>query len=176
MQKKDSEFKKHYNKHFKNIFNYLKQRVPLIEDVEEIAFDTFNSLWVSWDNLENRENIKPYLFGICKNKLNDFLRKKYKINAEIIILDEVLEEGLVTHDNLDSNVQEASKNKKLIERLKILARQLSLKEQKVMELKYQANLSITQIAAEMGITVANVKVLNNRLLKKLKKLWETQKI
>lgn len=176
MVSKEKEFREYYNKYFGHIFNYLKQRVPLIEDVEEITLDTFNSLWISWGNLVSQENVKPYLFGICKNKLNDFLRKKYKINGEIVLLDKVLEESLVIQDNLDSDVKNTSKNNKIIERLKTLSQQLGPKEQKVMQLKHEKNLSIAQIASAMGITVTNVKVINNRLLKKLKKLWETQKI
>jgi len=41
------------------------------------------ALKATWENFDKSKNVKPWIFGIASNKLNDFLRRKYKIAANI---------------------------------------------------------------------------------------------
>lgn len=168
MNSKEKEFKEFYNANFKIVYNYLKQRIPLAEDCVEVVFETFNAIWFSWDNIDKNQNVKGLLFKICKNKLNDFLRRKYSLDQKFSALDSELEETLFFEDSNENNNQNLSLNNKLAKALE----KLNETEQKIVQLKYFENLSNTQIAKELNLNIGNVKVINNRLLKKLKNLWE----
>ena len=67
-----------YNKYFKLVCFCISQYVSSKEDVEEIANDTFISLFNNLDKLEESKNLKYYLLTIAKNNAISFLRKYSK--------------------------------------------------------------------------------------------------
>ena len=78
-----------YNQYFKLVCFCISQYISSKEDVEEIANDTFISLFNNIDKLEENKNLKYYLLTIAKNNAISFLRKysKYSsLSAELITL------------------------------------------------------------------------------------------
>jgi RNA polymerase sigma factor (sigma-70 family) len=59
--------------------------------------------------------------------------------------------------------------------LQILVEKLTSRERLLVDLKYKQNLTIPEVAMQMGLTESNVKVINNRLIKKLRTEWEKMK-
>lgn len=162
----ENEFKSFYKENYKKYFWFAYKRVGNFEDAEEIVAESFSAIWQNWDNIDKDKNFKSYTFRICLNKLNDFLRRKYNLHLELVdteILESEVYQGLQVED---------SKPKKSI--LKNLVEDLSDREKKLIELKYVSNYSFSEIAKELNITKQNAKVINNRIIKKLKQKWNDQ--
>ena len=70
-----------YNKYFKLVCFCISQYVSSKEDVEEIANDTFISLFNNIDKLQENKNLKYYLLTIAKNNAISFLRKYSKYSS-----------------------------------------------------------------------------------------------
>lgn len=161
----EKNFKGFYNEYFRYVYFIVAQYVPIIEDREDVISDVFSNLWKFFENIDTEKNVKSLVFTITKRKINDFLRKKYRLHDKEIIIEDF--------DNLE---EPSKKNTKSIQNnfFVQLILQFDQKYQTLYKLKYQQNLSYSQIAQEMKITKNNAKVLHNRLIKKLKKIW-TQK-
>ena len=70
-----------YNKYFKLVCFCISQYISSKEDVEEIANDTFISLFNNINKLEENKNLKYYLLTIAKNNAISFLRKYSKYSS-----------------------------------------------------------------------------------------------
>lgn len=168
MKINEKEYTEFYSMNFTWVFRFIRSKIPIIEDAEDIAFETFNAIWLNWDSIDKTKNLNPFLFRICRNKVNDFLRKKYSINIkDVEFKDEFIEEVI-------KNEKPVIENPILIKLKEILQKNLNEKERKIINLKYFNNMTFKDIGDELGLTENNVKVINFRTLKKIKKIWETK--
>lgn len=162
---KTEYFSEYYNQYFDIVFLFVYQRIPLKQDVEDVVSETFSALWQNFDSLDKSKSIKNYLLGIASHKVNDFLRKKYRSDSFEVRID------LENFETLEKFTQKNQPEKLILE----LVKNLTQDEKEFIELKYINKMSFSQISKKLEITKNNAKVKNNRILKKLKKLWN-QKI
>lgn len=159
---KDEEFIDFYKNNYNIIVGYVYKRVVKWEDVEDIVSDSFIALWESKDNLKE-ENIKNYLYGVVRNKIADYLRRKYKIEIKSISFDE--------YEDIIKKEEESYKSKDYTNLIMRLTKDLKEREKKLINLKYIDKKSFREISEELNITINNTKVLHNRIIKKLKIQW-----
>lgn len=152
-----SEFTSYYKINFKKIFRYVYSRIPSIHDTEDIVADSFLALWKSNVTIEN--NTDSYLLRIVKNKINDYLRRKYRIE-------------LITSSFEDTIGQTNTKKPEEIKSSNNIVHNvlslLNTRDKKVIELKYFQGRTNNEIATILGITINNVKVIHNRIIKRIK--------
>lgn len=165
---KNERFERIYNEFFKRVYKYVYFKIPRLQDVEDITAEVFSVVWKNIDILDEQNNIKGFIFRIASNKINDFLRVHYKVTVKESTLEW---EDTFLNDEKDTE----NKNEPLLKIISKLVVNLSDRDNKVFTLKYKQKLSNNEIAAELNITKNNVKVIHNRLVKKLKNLWEAQK-
>ena len=55
---------------------FIRQRVPTIEDAEDILQDVFTQLVDRYDTIESIERVSSWLFSVARNKITDSYRKK----------------------------------------------------------------------------------------------------
>ncbi len=63
------------NKLGKQLFSFIKNKVKIVEDAEDIL----QEVWFQFSNLSNiheLENASAWLYAVSKNKITDFYRKK----------------------------------------------------------------------------------------------------
>ena len=161
-------FHSFYDLKFRWVANFLSARLTNAHDVEDIAAEVFSVIWQQWSTIDQTSNLDAYLFTIVRNKLNDHLRRKYKF-ADLNI-------QIETEDIVSDEADYTSNTHVYKEKLMSLVGKLDADDQEFFRYKYQENLSSNLIAERLGITKNNVKVRNNRLVKKLKKLWEKNQI
>ncbi len=153
------QFTTYYKLKYRGIFKYVYERIPKYEDIEDIVSESFLALWNSRNNLSTN-NIDGYLFRIVRNKINDKLREKYKIDIKN------------TQYNEDIEIEEIDKSEKIIKQdnnyIKEYINSLKEKEQTIITLKYYENKSNKEIANRLNTTINNIKVIHNRIIKKLK--------
>jgi RNA polymerase sigma-70 factor (ECF subfamily) len=166
MEPRQAEFAAVFEEHFDYVYRIVSGFFRQSEDVEDIVAETFMQLWQMWDDVE-QEKLKQLLRVISRRRVYDLLRKKYKVSLTEIA-DNFIDES--------ENEQEGhpGRHTAALEKIDQCVAQLSEREQFLFELKYKRNLSFGEIAKELELTLNNVKVINNRLLKKIKQaIWQT---
>lgn len=69
------------NKFGKQLFSFIKNKVNIVEDAEDIL----QEVWYQFSNLSNineLENASAWLYAVSRNKITDFYRKKKTDNLE----------------------------------------------------------------------------------------------
>ena len=129
------------------------------EDKEEIALEVFFALWKNKDKLDVDKLLSPYLAGITKNVVRNYLRK-LKVNFDI----SDHENSLFSYDvNFIDNNEEISKIEKKLETMKEIDKKIFLEF-------YYSSKSIKDIAREQKISEFSVKQRLYRIRKKLKEV------
>lgn len=154
------EFNSFYKDKFNAIYNYTYSYIQSLQDTEDIVAEAFIALWNLDKKIESHQHAKNLIYRITKNKINDFLRKKYKVTFK----ETSYEEEVTTYELIENTIKPNDTYKKL---LKKLIQNLNDKEKLIYKYKYKENLSNTLVAKKLGITTNNVKVINNRMIKKL---------
>jgi len=66
----------------KRLFDFIRKRVPVEEDAEDIMQDVFYQLSANYDVMEPIEKMASWLFTVAGNKIIDWYRKKKPILLE----------------------------------------------------------------------------------------------
>jgi RNA polymerase sigma factor (sigma-70 family) len=128
------------------------------ESAREIVQDSFLKLWQHVDTLEE-EHVVQWLYTVSRNHCLDILRKNKTMKPVNFEDDEHVGESNPEQD------YEAGRRKQVTLRL---IRSLPDREQEVVRLKFDENLSYQQISAITGITVNYVGVMIHNALAKLR--------
>ena len=165
-KKDDQAFEILYHHYFPKIYGYIFKRVGNHETTEDIVSITFVKVFTNLSKYNN----KGYTFGawvykIATNNLVDHYRKQGR-NKEVGIeeANEIKDESLTPEDQVQISQDKES--------IKVIINKLPKRYQKVLNLKFFAELSITEIAHVMDISENNSRVLTFRALKKFHKLYE----
>lgn len=161
---KTKEFRQFYNQYFRYVYKIVANYIPILEDREDVVSEVFIDLCEVFENIDESKNVKALVFTITKRKVNDLLRKKYKLTENEVWIQDISELGYKEEDSV------GKKNF-----LDELVKDLNLKYKKIYILKYEQNLSFSQIAKELNITKSYAKVLHNRLKKQIKIIWNQKK-
>jgi RNA polymerase sigma-70 factor (ECF subfamily) len=130
------------------------------EDKEEIVSEVFFILWKNKDKLDINKYLSPYIAGIARNVVKEYLRK-VKVNFDI----SDYENSLYSYDEIkffNNSVGEISKIEKKLENMKEI-------DKKVFLDFYYSSKSIKDIAKKYNISEFSVKQRLYRIRKKIKK-------
>ena len=152
-----------YRRYWKKLYSMSYKRVQSREISEELVQDIFTSLWVAKDNT-SIENLSGYLFSAIKYKvINHFARelsrKSYTERQLAVVKEDNSTEEKVLLDDLEGALQEA-------------IGKLPAKRQQIFKLHRQENLSIKQVASQLGISE---KTVEKHITKALQRLREKLK-
>ena len=141
-----------YRKYFFVLFSYGKKLNQDHELVKDCIQELFIKIWNNRENLSETTAIKYYLFTALKRKLLDIHRKP----QTEIITDQPSEfpdefEVINIEDYREDDGGSIQKS-----RVAQALNKLSQHQQKILDLKFQKNLSNKEIADEMGITIQSV--------------------
>ena len=165
-KQKKEKFNQCYDQNFDRVFYYVLSRTSNADDAADITSEAFLGLWKAMDSYEQDKELVPYLFGILRHKLSDFLRIKYKLSIELSGVDwERVEppQEVPDEDNTDRDEK--------VNLVKTLVKDLGKDDRQLYKLKYEDKLTNKEIADKLNIKLPAVKTRNYRMLKKLKELW-----
>ncbi len=131
------------------------------EDLEELTADTFVALWDHAENIES-DRLSGYLAKTAKSKAYNYMRKN-------TITTESLEDMVITSD---TDVESETEKRELQALLLGLINEASDKERNVLLRFYYYRQTITEIAADMFISVSAVKTGLSRGRKRLRTMLE----
>lgn len=132
-----------YEKYWQGLYAAAFKRLDDPDQAKDITQDVFLQLWLKREETEI-ENLAGYLFTAVKNKVFNWLEKesKYTPVPDLLLLLET------SHDQADARVLKTE----FIQTYEALINTLTLSQQKIFRLRYQEELSTSEIAAQLDIS------------------------
>jgi RNA polymerase sigma factor (sigma-70 family) len=149
-----------YEAEFNRIFAYLSYRVNNSMQAEDLTAEVFVRLWTHLAHLRTPEAVVAWLFTTARNIVTDYYRK---------VKDDVSFEQVGNYRDLASTTFD--KQLVTVEQQEVLTQALNYlnrREREIVELRFIAGLSNSEIAHVVGTSVGNVAKIIHRALAKLR--------
>jgi RNA polymerase sigma-70 factor (ECF subfamily) len=156
-------FTEKYNQYFTRVFAYIYGRVRNVHTAEDLVADVFERAYLKAGSLRNEEAFSTWLFTIARNVIISHGRR---YGRESVVDPDVMKEIAPASASVESEILMREE----VATVAGLLRGLPQREQDIVSLKFDAELSNTQIAEIMELSEANVRVILFRTLRKLRDL------
>jgi RNA polymerase sigma-70 factor (ECF subfamily) len=154
-----SAFEIIYERNYELVFRFIYSRCGQKEKSQDITSETFLSLIELIKKYNKSSKLSSFIIGIAFIKLkNSYRHEKYFFNSE----------NFEFIDLSEINQEESEGKSSKIKDLHSFIRKLKPNYQKVIKLRFLENKSINDVAKELNLTSANIRVIQNRAIKKLK--------
>ncbi len=153
------QFTDSYTAYSQRIYRYLLRRTRDQQLSEDLSSNVFEKAWKSRDSFHGG-SVPGWLYSITRNVLIDYCRKTKEIAQE-------------NFDSYESNSEELGvviDKQHQIEAMKQAIVQLPEEMQTVIKLRFIDNLPAKTVADRMGTSEGNVRIIQYRALKQLRKL------
>ena len=133
--------------------NFIRKRVPVEGDVEDILQDVFFELVVAYRLMKPVEQVGAWLFRVARNRITDFFRRKKPESLSDARSDE---DPLALEDLLpspDAGPEAAYTRAVLLEELDAAVDELSDEQREVFIAHEIQGRSFKELAAETGLSV-----------------------
>jgi len=153
-------FQAFYQENLGPIYRYVYHQVSNREEAEDLTSEIFLKAVSRIDRERSLRSMQYWLYLIARTTIADYWRAHYRRPTRS--LDALLEagwEGPVDEELTAINIESAERAQQLLQALPEQYR-------KVLTCRFLLNLSIKATAVRMGVSVANVKVLQFRALKR----------
>jgi len=154
------EFQTFYQENLGLIYRYVYSKVGNREEAEDLTSQIFVKAVRGVDTGRGPQSVQKWLFQVARTTIADYWRTHYRVSVNS--LDELLETGWEGPAEEDSTAVSTSP----IERVQRILQALPEHYREVLNCRFLLNLSIKDTALRMGLTEANVKVLQFRALKR----------
>ena len=155
---------KEYTAYLQTVGNNISKSILNEQDIEEVLYDTFFSLWINKNKLEEDKPLLPYLTGILKN----LLKKKFRNNHININIEDYENKPI---DKFDISAIVTLREQKRI--LNTEVNNLSETDLTIFQLFYYSNKSTKEISKILNMTDINIRSRLHRIRKKLSKRMES---
>ena len=155
-------FQLFYQENIGLIYRYIYSKVGNREEAEDLTSQTFMKAVNSIDRERSIQSMQKWLFQVARTTVADYWRSRYRISTSS--LEELLDagwEGPAEEEALPTPPATTP-----IDRVKRILATLPAHYGEVLNCRFLLNLSIKETATRMGLTEANVKVLQFRALKR----------
>jgi RNA polymerase sigma-70 factor (ECF subfamily) len=154
-------FQLFYQENIGPIYRFIYSKVGNREEAEDLTSQTFVKAVHSLDRERDAHSRQKWLFRVARTTVADYWRSRYRITTSS--LDELLDAGWEgpAEDELPEII-----SVRPVENVKRILERLPTHYSEVLNYRFLLNLSIKETAIKMGITEANVKVLQFRALKR----------
>jgi RNA polymerase sigma-70 factor (ECF subfamily) len=133
-----------------------------VERARDVVQDTFLRLFQA-EPERVRENLKAWLYTVCRNRALDVLRKEQRLDLGD-------EQKILSFSDHRPDPSQISDTNEMYDRAWKLLDQLSKNQQEVIRLKFQHDCSYKDIARITGLSMGNVGFLMHVGLKRLRAL------
>lgn len=148
-----NRFEETYKKERKSLLGYIRSKVSSIEEAEDILQDVFYQAVRHSNTTEPINNLMGWLYGVTKNKITDWYRKK---KHSTVSLHEEIEEDLTLEDMIADSGIDVEKDfvKGLVfETIQERIKELPEKQRRVFIDREVNGLSYREIEEDTGIPV-----------------------
>ncbi len=158
-----NEFSDLYNEYFPKVFAYVYGRVQDKEVSLDIVSDVFEKAFIKKKSLRSPDSFGSWLFTIARNEVSSHWRKEKpaaKAAQEAAIENEL--------HHQPRGPEETILHRERLDALSLLVRALPRREQEIIALKFDAELTNREIAQVLNTSEVNVRVTIFRALRKLR--------
>lgn len=159
-----------YDRYFAALFRFCYWQTNKSADAEDIAQDVMIGMLRSLPKFRFAASFRNYLYSIAKRHIAAWLRHKYQL--PITHYEEFMQEIGDDDAWLDDDDSQEKKRRSLAK----LLQKLPVREQKVLTLRYLRGMSQAEVATKLNLSIANIKVLCHRSLKKLTQLYQKSNV
>src|SRR5579859_1933370 len=155
------EFQTFYQENLGLIYRYVYSKVGNREEAEDLTSQIFIKAIRGVDTERGPQSMQKWLFQVARTTIADYWRVFYRVSTSS--LEELLEAGW------EGPAEEESAttiNTRPLEHVQRILQALQENYREVLYNRFLLNLSIKDTALRMGLTKANVKVLQFRALKR----------
>jgi len=161
---RQQEFQQFYQENLGLIYRHVYNQVGIREEAEDLTSQIFLQVVKSIDHERSRLSMKKWLYLIARSIIADYWRAHSRLPKSS--LDAMLEAGWEG----PAEVEMSASSSEAEERVERLLQALPEKYREVLKCRFLLKLSVKATALKMGVTEANVKVLQFRALKRAAKL------
>jgi len=155
------EFQTFYRENLGLIYRYVYSKVGNREEAEDLTSQIFIKAVRGVDTERGAQSMQKWLFQVARTTIADYWRLYYRVSVSS--LDELLEAGW---EGPADEEPVAIVSSRPVERVQRILQALPEHYREVLSCRFLLNLSIKDTALRMGLTEANVKVLQFRALKR----------
>ncbi len=154
------EFQTFYQENLSLIYRYVYSKVGNREEAEDLTSQIFMKAVRGVEHERGPRSVQKWLFQVARTTIADYWRLHYRVSVNS--LEELLEAGWEG----PAEEEPLALSSKPAERVQRILQVLPEHYREVLACRFLLNLSIKETAVKMGLTEANVKVLQFRALKR----------
>ena len=154
------DFQTFYQENVGLIYRFVYSKVGNREEAEDLTSQIFIKAVRGMDTERGSQSMQKWLFQVARTTIADYWRNYYRIPTSS--LDELLDAGWEGPAEGEASVAGSLPG----ERVKRLLQALPEPHREVLNCRFLLNLSIRDTAIRLGLTEANVKVIQFRALKR----------
>lgn len=158
-----TEFADLYHQYFPKVFAYVYGRVQDKELSLDIVSDVFEKAFIKVQSLRSPDSFGSWLFTIARNEVSSHWRKE---KPAARAAQAAAWENEIHHR--PRGPEESFLHKERLHALSLLVKQLPKREQEIIALKFDGELTNREIAAVLDTSEVNVRVTIFRALRKLR--------
>ena len=165
----EQAFVEAYQRYYTKVFAYIYSRVGNVEITKDLAAEVFEKAYIKGHAVREAAAYATWLFMIAKNVVIGHYRRHKR---EIKGMDRMKESLWLSErpsDPEDDTLQSEAASS-LLRHL----RRLSQRDQELIALKFEGELSYAEISAVLGLSEVNVRVSIFRALKRLRRMMEEE--
>jgi len=148
-----------YQAHHDLIYRYVYRSIRIREESEDVTSQIFLKVVSGMDDTREAKVVKLWLFQLTRTTIADYWRTRARDSTCSL-------EGLLNSGWQGPTEESPSVNDSAVERVQLLLQALPVQYREVLTCRFLLNLSIRDTARRLGVTVANVKVMQFRALKR----------
>lgn len=160
MMTTDMQKEQIYRDYYSKVFRYIRSKLNSVHDAEDLTAEIFLKIYEKLDSFdESKASLTTWIYTVARNKLTDWFR-----------MHRTFEEIPETQPD-EHSVEDEVCNSQMLETLAKALENLEERERDIIILRFYSGRTLKEIAENMNISYAYVKVLQNKAFEKLKKYF-----
>ncbi len=151
------------NHYYPALYNFIKKIINDPEEAKDIILHAFRKLFERYNQFEAEPPIKKFLYVTARNKSIDFLQAQKRLQESQKEMIRDLSNDVLLQYEYDIMDE-------LVDRLNAAIENLSEEKRKIFKLLYYENMTPSEIAAQLRISVQTVYTQKNRAISALRLL------
>lgn len=157
-----------YDKYSNFVKSYINKKIHNIDVSEEMMHEIFIFVYKHPERYKGKSKFINFVFGITKNKINEYWRKMNSSGSEVEIVDNELSEDDEIKSSYCYDIERKEESRELID----IISNLKPEYREVIELIDLEELSYDEAAKRLNKSVDQIRVTVHRARKKLKSEFE----
>lgn len=151
-----------YEKYYEIVFRYIHRKIDNYHDAQDLTSEAFTYCYQHYHDYDPEKSaVSTWLYLVVNSRIKNYYRDK-KTMVDVDALD-----GILTDDRIDMDACICLEQ--IRARLSDAIAHLPERQRQAVILRYFGNCSGAEIAARLGTTQGNARVILNRALKQLEK-------